>query len=64
MPSGASIEHMETRVLVNKQQVTFHLLIEGIWELGVASIAGTRFGPLSANTTRLDHFWDQVQYFL
>ena len=64
MPPRASVQHVEDDVCVDKKQIKLHLGVERVWKISAACIAGARLGPLSANTTGLDYFWDQVQYFL
>ena len=43
VPSCATVQHMEDYVFVHKDEITFHLLIEGISHFGAASVAGTGF---------------------
>ena len=64
MPSSAPIQQVEDLVLVDKQYVALHLLIELVSDVDAACVAGAWLGPSPAHTTCIANAWDQVQNLL
>ena len=48
----------ENYVLVNKQEITLNLLVEGVWQLHTARVARPWLGPFSADATSLHYLWN------
>ena len=61
VPACAPVHHVEDDKLVDKEQVTLHLLVELVWKTDTACIAWSRLGPLSTYPTRLDNLGNQAQ---
>jgi hypothetical protein len=64
VPTGASIDHVEDDVLVDKDEVAFDLRVEGVRYFNVASVGGARFGPLAANSAGLANLWYHLQHMV
>ena len=64
MPPGAPVKHVEYDELMNKEKVTFNLLVEAVSEVNAAGIAWAWFCPLSADRTSVDDLWYDVKDFL
>ena len=53
VPPGTTTQHVEDDMLVDKQQITFHLIVESVGYLNTAHIVRSWFAPFMANLASL-----------
>ena len=58
MPPGTPADHVEDDVLPNEEQVAFHLVVEFVKNFHTADVVRTKLGPLTAEFTSLNYFWN------
>ena len=61
MPTRTSIQHVEDYVLVDEQEVTLDLFVEGIRNVRTAHVVWARLGPHAAHLTGIAYFWYQIE---
>ena len=61
MPTGASVQHVKDHMLVDEQQVTLDLLVEGVSNLHTAHVVRTRLGPHPAHLAGVTDLRNQVE---
>ena len=61
MPACASVKHVEDDVLVDEQEVTLDLLVEGVRDVHTTHVVWAWSGPHAAHLAGVADFWDQIE---
>ena len=64
LPARAAAQHVEDDVLPDEDEVALDLLVELVRNFHAAYVVWARFGPLSADLTRLDDLRDELEDFV
>jgi hypothetical protein len=64
VPTGASVDHVEDDVLVDKYQITLDLCIERVCHFHVTRVRRPGFSQFPAKTARLGDLRQHVQYVI
>ena len=60
VPSGTSVQQVEDGVVMDEEEITLNLLVEGVGNVHAAHVVWAWFRPHAADPTRVADLGDQI----